>query len=85
MKRLEARSAVLPDYPVLVTVFDVCLRVRMGLNGSMDPLPADQFDNRVRFLRTCLDTWDESQDRFDAAAREMIEATLEMAGKGGRA
>lgn len=62
------------------TLLSACLRIRMAHTGAADPIPYHQREAMIRALDLRLATWYPSQNpgraRFDAAVRELIEATL---------
>jgi hypothetical protein len=78
MNRLQKRNAILPFY---TSIYDVCLGLRMSLNGSTDPLDKDIEDAYVLFLQTIIDTWEPSEangleQNFDNIIKSLVIATL---------
>lgn len=61
MNRLQLREKVLQEN---LSVYEVCLRLRMSLNGSSDGMPEEQENRYVEFLKTVLNTWEKSGSNF---------------------
>lgn len=78
MNRLEKRSAILSSYGKDFSILDVCLAVHGAACGSGDWYAA--IDRDVRFLRCCLETWDQPacnvNSDFDNCVRVLIKITI---------
>lgn len=61
------------------TLLELCLDLRMAHNGSADPISPEETAAAIAYLRYRLATWTPSTPssaRFDAAVRELVEATI---------
>lgn len=68
--KLFGRQIMLPE---------ICLNLRMAVNGSADPWPDDQIEKTVYILQRRLDLWIDSHSRYkrvDDAVKELVIATL---------
>jgi hypothetical protein len=81
MNRLEKRHEIIKEQ---ISLYDVCLDLRMSRNGSADPLPMEKELKYVKFLETVLETWELDnfgsvyEINFDFAVRNLIVATLDL-------
>lgn len=67
------------DVPVALP--QICLDVRMALNGSADPWPEDEMRKVGEFLSLTLEGWDDRsgrQDEMDSGVLLMVHAALAM-------
>ena len=88
MNRLEKRMAVLGYYDDDLnnqpSIYDICLDIKGGIDGSADPLPIEEENKYVKYLEVCLETWEPEAcnnilwGNFDYAVRNIIVATLEL-------
>lgn len=82
MNRLQKRySVLLPDERGM-DIFDVCINLRMALNGSGDGT-YDDMNRYAKFLQIVLDTWeddggDTDEDMFDDGVKTLVNRTLKL-------
>lgn len=83
MNRLQKRySVLLPDEQGM-DIFDVCINLRMCLNGSMDGPQVEDWHRYAKFLQTVLDTWeddggDSDEFLFDEGVKTLVIRTLKL-------
>ena len=80
MNRMEKREEIIKEQ---ISLYDVCLDLRMSRNGSADPLRMEKELIYVKFLETVLETWELDsgsvyENNFDFAVRNLIVATLDL-------
>jgi len=78
LTRTELRHAAWMIYPQS-TIPEICLDFRGSLNGSADGWSDEDNQKCVRFLNTCLETWNPTDDHFDSLVHQMILETLRLA------
>ena len=62
-----------------LTLPAACIDLRMAVNGSSDPWPAEKVKDAVDYLRHRLSYWRDSNDAYravDDAVRNLVQATL---------
>ncbi len=76
MTRMEKRAAVLKEYGD-ASIPSICQTVHESITGACDC--QIDLDNMYKFLRTCLETWEESLNstRYDNAVKELVSSTLD--------
>ncbi len=81
----EARQKALKMQEVLFgtawTLLEVCMNLRMGVNGAADEWEPYHIADTVKMLEARLETWQnsiyEKGEKFDAAVRQLVFATIE--------
>jgi hypothetical protein len=73
MNRLELREQTLKED---ISIYDVCLMLKMSQDGSSDPLSDNDRVKYFRYLVTVKDTWEEPTNIFDYAVKNLIISTL---------
>ena len=78
--RTHAFDLCLAAFGKDTTLLDACLMLRAACDGSADPISEAERDQCVEALRARLDVWEPpvlpKGARFDAAVRELVEATI---------
>lgn len=85
INRLSKRSSILQEN---ISVYDVCLKLKMSADGSSDPLSDEDQERYCNYLETVLDTWvlepgNVLSMNFDFAVRNLVIATLAIYPVGG--
>jgi hypothetical protein len=66
-----------------ISIYDICLELRMSWNGSSDPMDKDDEKKALEYLRITLGTWKEDsiglfETAFDNAVKNLIICTLQL-------
>jgi hypothetical protein len=82
MNRLQKRDAILQED---ISIYDVCLTLKMAKNGSSDPLQKEDEKRYLEYLKTVEETWemeygDYWNEAFDYSIRGMISSVIGMYG-----
>ena len=82
MTRADAiaeQERLFPGFPASChpnTLPEICLDLRMALNGAADPWPAADLAEVVAMLQARLDTWADPTDAMDAHVRGMVQQAV---------
>ena len=80
LNRLQKREKAVGSWIAETEIPNVCMLLRMSVSGAMDWLGFETEEKYVKYLQTCLDTWESSICEryavFDEAVRQLIIATL---------
>jgi hypothetical protein len=80
MNRLQKRYEIMDED---LNILDVCLLVKMSIDGTSDPLSVMKEMKYVNYLKKVIDTWEIEagnvfQQNFDFSVRNLVLSTLEL-------